>query len=65
MTIAMRCFDDLVEADRDDLAGLLEDLGSCLERFLAGTVDEGTMLRGRRAVAAWHRSHLVAEPASR
>lgn len=33
---------------------LTEELATCLERFLDGTADEGTMTRARHAVDAWH-----------
>ncbi len=34
---------------------LAAELASCLERFLEGTADEGTMSRSRSAVDAWRR----------
>jgi hypothetical protein len=36
---------------------LTDELASCLERFLEGTADEGTLSRGRRALEAWHVLH--------
>ncbi|MGH8973587.1 MAG: hypothetical protein ACRD0C_10345 [Acidimicrobiia bacterium] len=36
---------------------LTDELAACLERFLDGTADEGTLSRGRRAVEAWHVRH--------
>jgi hypothetical protein len=52
---------DLREAP-GGLAGALPDvltdeLAACLERFLEGTADEGTLSRGRRALEAWHVLH--------
>ncbi len=36
---------------------LTDELAACLERFLEGTADEGTLSRGRRALEAWHVLH--------
>ncbi len=36
---------------------LTEELAACLERFLDGTADEGTMSRARRAMDVWHATH--------
>lgn len=41
---------------------LTDELAACLERFLEGTADEGTLSRGRRALEAWHVLHGSFKP---
>lgn len=59
-----RCTD--IRDDRGTLAelagssALTAELAACLERFLAGTADEGTMSRSRWALDAWRQMLLFA-----
>lgn len=41
---------------------LTAELASCLDRFLEGTADEGTMSRSRWAVDTWRRLQLQPGP---
>ena len=49
--------DERADADPSRSGTLTAELASCLERFLEGTADEGTMSRSRRAMDAWQ--HLL------